>query len=106
MKQPPFIVIIIVLAALLAVNATLMSVYMIPFGFAGFLVFLFIEFAIIFTSFLIIILDNEHSYRPITLTLVIYGFPIMLTVLAVLSFTRGLATFGRDHIATFIVAGY
>jgi hypothetical protein len=106
MKQPPFIVIIVVLAALLTVNATLMSVYMIPFGFAGFLVFLFIEVAIIFTSLLIIVLENESSPRSITLTLTIYGFPIMLTVLAVLSFTRGLATFGRDHIATFIVAGY
>ena len=106
MKQPPFIVIIVVLAALLTINATLMSVYMIPFGFAGPLVFILIEFAIIFTSFLIIVLKNENSPRSINLTLAIYGFPIMLTVLAVLSFTRGLATFGRDHIATFIVAGY
>lgn len=106
MKQPPFIVIIVILAALLAVNATLMSVYMIPFGFAGFLVFVFFEFAIVFTSFLIIVLGNENSSQSITLTLAIYGFPITLTVLAVLSLTRGLAYFGRDHIATFIAAGY
>ncbi len=102
MSRFPYPLILVVLATLLAINAVLMPVYMLAFGFLGAAVFFLLDIPIGVAAFSIAVSRARKSSRPLPLAFFMYGLPALLTVLAVLTYTVSLASFGRDYIAPLI----